>query len=351
MSLVTAQQWKVFLQDNPNTHLLQTSEWGDLKSKFNWKVKRIIVGNAGAQILFRQLLPGVTIAYIPKGPIGINWDTGNSNNTLWIELLREIDAICHKENAFLLKIEPDAWESVEKYRNNGNLISQTQAIHPPDGFRKSDHAIQPQRTLIIDISMEEDLILGRMKQKTRYNIGLARRKNIIIHPSSDVNNFFRLMKETGIRDQFFIHDLMYYQSAYDLFHPCGYCELLQADSQEVAIAGLMVFAYGNRSWYLFGASSNIHRKQMPSYLLQWEALLWAKRKGCIEYDLWGVPDEGLNTLEAQFTHRNDGLWGVYRFKRGFGGELSRASDPWDRVYKPLLYNMYNWWMRRKGTLP
>jgi lipid II:glycine glycyltransferase (peptidoglycan interpeptide bridge formation enzyme) len=189
-----------------------------------------------------------------------------------------------------------------------------------------------------------------MKQKTRYNIGLARRKNIFIHPSADINVFFRLMKETSARDHFFVHDQSYYQTAYELFHPSGNCELLVADFQNEAIAALMVFSSGNRAWYLYGGSSNVHRELMPSYLLQWEALLWAKRRGCIEYDLWGVPDENLVVLEDQCTQRSDGLWGVYRFKRGFGGELRRAGGPWERVYNPLAYYLYRWWKKRQTLL-
>ena len=79
---------------------------------------------------------------------------------------------------------------------------------------------------------------------------------------------------------------------------------------------------------------------MPTYLLQWEAMKWAKSRGCDEYDLWGVPDEDEATLESNFESRHDGLWGVYRFKRGFGGEIKRAAQALDRVYNPLLYWAY-----------
>ena len=79
---------------------------------------------------------------------------------------------------------------------------------------------------------------------------------------------------------------------------------------------------------------------MPTYLLQWEAMKWARAYECTEYDLWGVPDEDEATLEANFETRHDGLWGVYRFKRGFGGELKRAAQAMDRVYNPVLYWAY-----------
>lgn len=85
---------------------------------------------------------------------------------------------------------------------------------------------------------------------------------------------------------------------------------------------------------------------MPAYALQWEAMRWARGRGCTEYDLWGVPDRSEAELEAAFSERSDGLWGVYRFKRGFGGELKRTVGAADRVYSRLLYRLYQW---RRGA--
>ena len=103
---------------------------------------------------------------------------------------------------------------------------------------------------------------------------------------------------------------------------------------------MAAFALGDVACYMYGASSDKHRNLMPTYLLQWEAMLWAKEQGYRTYDLWGVPDEDEATLEAEFTQRNDGLWGVYRFKRGFGGRLVRTIGAWDLVYAPLRYRLY-----------
>jgi peptidoglycan pentaglycine glycine transferase (the first glycine) len=106
----------------------------------------------------------------------------------------------------------------------------------------------------------------------------------------------------------------------------------------------VVFALGGCAYYLYGASTDEERNRMPTYLLQWRAMQWAKERGCTEYDLWGLPDEDEETLEAQFESRSDGLWGVYRFKRGFGGQVKRAAQALDRVYMPLLYRLYLWRM-------
>lgn len=86
---------------------------------------------------------------------------------------------------------------------------------------------------------------------------------------------------------------------------------------------------------------------MPAYAAQWAGMRWAKGRGCTTYDLWGVPDADEATLEAGFTDRQDGLWPVYRFKRGFGGEVRRTVGAADRVYNGLLHRLYVW--RRGGS--
>jgi len=204
----------------------------------------------------------------------------------------------------------------------------------------SKHNIQPPRTIIIDTKGNPDLILNRMKQKTRYNTRLAEKKDVTIRAWDDIDSFHKMMLVTGGRDGFGIHSLEYYKRAYELLHPKGLGEILVAEHEGKPLAALFVARNGQRAYYLYGASTDEERNRMPTYLLQWEAMKWAKTRGCKEYDLWGVPDEDAATLEANFERRHDGLWGVYRFKRGFGGELKRAAQALDRVYNPLLYWAY-----------
>jgi len=86
---------------------------------------------------------------------------------------------------------------------------------------------------------------------------------------------------------------------------------------------------------------------MASYGAQWQAMLWAKGRGARWYDMWGIPDEDETALEAQFQARSDGLWGVYGFKRGWGGQVVRSAAAWDRVYNPLLYAAYQRLLTRR----
>jgi lipid II:glycine glycyltransferase (peptidoglycan interpeptide bridge formation enzyme) len=328
MVAISITEWDAFISRFPNPHILQTSPWGQLKADFGWQLAHVASHDCGAQILIKRIFPGINFAYIPKGPVGPDW------NQLW----PIIDSVCRGKNCVFLKIEPDYWVSDDPKREGNNY-------NFSNNFVPSLHSIQPMRTLVVDLTGEESQILGRMKQKTRYNINLALKKNVIVKPQIELNAFYDLMKITGQRDEFGIHSLAYYQRAFDLFHAHDQCLLLMAEFEGTPISALIVFKVGNRAWYFYGGSSNLQRDKMPNYLLQWEALRWAKKQGCCEYDLWGVPDVDLDILEANFTSQSDGLWGVYRFKRGFGGELKRSVGPWDRIYNPFLYRLYSLWLK------
>ena len=321
MSLLTQEDWDAFLVEYPNAHLLQTSEWGQLKHHFGWNPRFLLQDGLGAMVLFRQLPLGLSVAYIPRGPVGI----GD-----WSGLWSAVDALCRQEHAIFLRVEPEIWQPVPDGFIEGHL----------PGFTSAPQTIQPPRTVLIDLALSEEEILKAMKSKTRYNIRLAERKDVIVRPSTDVVRFFQMSLTTSERDEFGIHSLPYYQRAYDLFAPQGACILLVAEYEGQPLAGLMAFARGDTAWYFYGASTDEERNRMPTYLLQWEAIRWAKARGCQTYDLWGVPDHGESYLEAHFLERSEGLWGVYRFKRGFGGEIRRTIGAWDRVYHPALYRLY-----------
>ena len=318
--------WKAFINTHPEAHILQTGPWGELKTAFGWSAQTVQSATCGAQILFRRLPLGLTLAYIPKGPVGPGW------TQLWLQ----VDKVCRQHHAVFLKVEPDGLDS-DMPRFASDL----------PGFIPSA-PIQPRRTLLIDLHGSEEDWLGQMKQKTRYNIRLAEKKGVVVRQSDDLEVFQQLMQTTGQRDGFGVHSQAYYRRAYDLFAADGHCALLIAEAEGHPLAALMVFAWGCRAWYFYGASSDEGRNLMPTYLLQWVAMRWAAAQGCLEYDLWGVPDADEQELEKGFTVRSDGLWGVYRFKRGFGGRMARSAGAWDRVYQPLLYQVYRAWLARRG---
>ncbi len=335
MAKVSSREWQEFISSCVDPHILQSQHWGELKSCFGWTPTWFIEGALGAQVLLQSLPLGFKVAYIPRGPVSSSGSVVNHPD--WSALQEELDKYCLAERAVFLKIEPDFWE---EDLNGG--------VSPFPGFKRSAHSIQPSRTLVVGLEETEEQILARMKSKTRYNIRLADKKGVTVREIATLDPFYDLLLGTSDRADFGIHTKEYYQKTFELFHPSGACAIFLAEYEGIPLASIMVFHLGSRSWYFYGASSNQHRDLMPTYLIQWEAMRWAKERGSMTYDLWGVPDEDSDTLEEEFTTRSDGLWGVYRFKRGFGGQLLRASGPWDRVYNPSLYALYKIRARIQG---
>ncbi len=320
--------WDEFLGTHPDAALLQRSAWGELKSNFGWQAVRIVVGDAGAQVLFRKLPGNFSIAYIPKGPVGLSPD-----------FLDEIDSVCHEKNAIFLRIELDEWEGqADRY---SDLVKNLRPASP----------FQPRRTILVNLEGSEEELLSRMKQKTRYNIRLAEKKDVVVEANNRVEEFHQLTKTTSTRDGFGVHQLAYYKRFHELFHPTGDCELFTAYFQEQPLASLIVARSGRMAYYMYGASSDAERNRMPAYLVQWEAIKWAKARGCQFYDLWGIPDMEEDLLEAEFLRRDShqGLWGVYRFKRGFGGQAFRTVGAWDKVYKKSLYRLFEVYQKLRGS--
>lgn len=310
-----------------SAHLLQTAGWGEFKSRFGWQPHTVTTETCRAQVLIRKVALGFSIAYLPKGPVGNDW------STLWPKL----DVLCRQQKVVFLQIEPDFFEPIPAEADPAWF---TRFIIEP-------HTIQPRRTILIDLQPEEETLLAAMKQKTRYNIRLAEKKGIVVRQSQDLEAFYALTQTTGTRDGFAVHSFAYYKTVFNIFAPKDQCFLLEAVHDNKVLATLMLFVLGERAWYFYGASDDASRNLMPTYLLQWEAMRLAKAKGALSYDLWGVPDEDEDVLERDFANRSDGLWGVYRFKRGFGGEVKRTAPAYIKIYNPMLYKFYQW-IRKRG---
>jgi lipid II:glycine glycyltransferase (peptidoglycan interpeptide bridge formation enzyme) len=256
------------------------------------------------------------VAYIPRGPLG-----------RWKLILPDLLEASRAAGAFVLVLEPDDGDP------EAGALAEL-------GFVPSARSVQPTTSLRVELAGSEEEILSRMHQKTRYNIGLAGRRGVTIRPWQDPEGFSAMLRATGDRQGFGVHTPAYYRDAYDLFHSRGEAELLLAEKDGQALGALMVFGCGPGAWYLYGASTTARRELMATYLLQWEAIRWARRRGAAWYDLWGVPDATLEELESGFEARHDGLWGVYRFKRGFGGRWFQTSGAWERPIRPTLYRAY-----------
>ena len=320
-------QWDAFVRAQPRAHFLQLSAWGALKRAFGWRVQRVALTDAdgaliaGAQILLRPLAGVVTMAYLPMGPYV-------TDDSLWTGLWGAIHRRARRARAVFLKWEP------------GLAIGAPVPDPARWNFRPSAQTVQPPRTILIDLRGDDDAILARMNQGTRRKIRQSQKGDVRYWHGGpgDIETFNALMQTTGARNAFGVHEPEYYRRAFELFGDDA--ALILAEHEGDPLAGIMVMALGDTAWYPYGASSDIKRNLMASYGVQWAAIQWAQARGCRWYDLWGIPDEDEATLEAHFQTSDDGLWCVYGFKRGWGGQVMRAAGAWDYVYNPLLYKSY-----------
>ena len=333
----TRERWDMFVASQSRAHFMQLWAWGEQKRAYGWKVDRLALVQdelivAGAQILFRPLPFRIgTMAYLAMGPMLLD-DNFDDNRDLW----RAIHDVAREHHAAFLKWEPGIYP----------------AEQAPDctamGFHPSLQTVQPPRTIMIDIGSDDDGILSRMNQGTRRKIRQSQKNGIRYYQAAkdDVHKFTDMMAVTGSRNEFGVHEPAYYALAYDLFVP-DYGAIFLAEHEADMLAGIFVFAVGSTAWYVYGASSNVKRNLMASYGVQWDAIRWAKARGCTTYDMWGIPDEEASILEAEFEDRADGLWGVYGFKRGWGGQIMRSLGAWDYVYNPLVYKVYDLVLRSR----
>lgn len=318
-----------FLAKYPKGHVLQSWEWGEIKSRTGWKPWRLIVEENGemaavASVLERKLpVIGIPIFYASRGPI-VDWE----NHALVDFILAEIRDLARKRGAIFLKIDPDLPSSdkdLEKYLLSKGFCS----AESGKGFE----GVQPKYVFRLDISPDEETLLANMQQKTRYNIRLAQKKGVKIRRGtrSDLPEFYQVLKETTERDRFLVRAYSYFEDLYDTLVPAGLGELFIGEYEGKIIAGTLAFVLGEKAWYIYGASSNSHRNVMPNYLIQWEMIRWAKSQDCSLYDFRGVP--------GHLTEDNP-LYGLYRFKKGFNGEYTEFIGEWDLVYRPLVYFLW-----------
>lgn len=315
-------------------HLLQSWQWGEFKAHHGWAPDRILIedsaGTAMAQVLYRSQW-GASIGYIPRGPVF----RGNPE-VLWNLLMDEIDARARKRRTILTLIEPNVPLGLKgDYRSH-------QVVAGPGH-------LQPGRTVKIPL-LDDEAILKQMHQKTRYNVRLAQRRGVTIDrhcaESEAIDTFYDLMQDTASRNEFGIHARAYYADFMAQFGDDAV--LLSARLANGALAAVLMAAkFGGEGIYMYGASSTEHRADGAAFLMQFEAMRWARDLGCHTYDLWGIPEEDPASVQtddpgAIAGTKGDDWRGLYRFKTGFGGEIVSYPPVLERRHVPVLP-----WLARK----
>ncbi len=301
------------MTNNNSLHVVQSPEWGEVKTKIGTPAVRA----GGVQFTLHKVpfLP-FNIGYCPKVDIEkIGWE--------------QLKATAKEHKCIFVKIEPN--ESVK--------VSQCQGVK--DRELREAKPIFATQTILLDLTKSEEELLANMKQKTRYNVRLARKKGVVVEERNDEEGleiFLKLQKETAKRQGFFVHPDSYYRTVWEVLYPKGLAHLLIAKVENTPVVAWLLLKYQDTFYYPYGGSSTEYRKYMASNLMMWEAIKLGKKLGCNVFDMWGATDD-----------EKDPWYGFTRFKLGYGGQLVSFPGAYDLVLNPLLYYPFilmdklRWW--------
>ena len=290
--------------------------------------------------------------YIPRGPVGRNPKSLPADathqalqageilnpkqyqipNTKYQNFLDRLLKLVKENDIGWIRIEPNSEEELNLIKEN--LPNEVK-------MKKAPVDVQPREILVLDITKSEEEILAEMKQKTRYNIKLSQKRGVSVKEISNlksqisnqyIKEFLKLVKITAERDKITAHPEKYYRQMFEIIPP-EILKLYVAEYEGKIIAANLVLFFGKTATYMHGASDNTHRDVMAPYLLQWQAILDAKKAGCTKYDLGGVK----TTNNDQRSIASKSWEGITRFKTGFAPNAEPSEFPgcYDIVLKSL----------------
>lgn len=335
-------EWNGLVKANPDGgHIYQSHEWGEFKAQWGWRPLRLIFEHEGmrvaVQLIGKSVLAVGTIYYCPKGPgVFTGGQAGKKSAEAVKVFSKEIAELlpAHDSNSVLLKIEPEVEEGEIDLKKNG--------------YHKAKSDLQFKATIIVDISAPEDELLAGFKQKTRYNIRLAEKKGVTIErlpmDENGVDLMYRLMGATQDRAGFFLRRKEYFAGYWQQLWEANLAQFFVAKHEGEVLAGVYATVFGHRGYYKDGGSFPIKRNLMAPYLLQWEAMRWAKSRGTTEYDMVAVPPK------SQLDNPKHHQAGLYSFKRMFSENvtefvgcydlpLSGKARTWDK-YEGIYNRIY-----------
>lgn len=353
----------------PGLNIQQTAYWGRLKKKqgrgacaFEIRMdsnsepaaetaeRQWGYDNAGSSdmlVVLREIGPRARMAYVPFGPELLPDDQQRGR---WLEKISERLSSQLPEDCIFIRYdlpwrspwvdEPSRYTEDNQWMGAPKARVQEMRMNFDTrnwNLRKAPTDLLPPDTVLLDVASDRDRILRRMKPKTRYNIRLSARKGVRVRDAGleGLSAWYELYRQTAERHGMSLNSRQYFASAFrvrdrDIDSPAK-LHLLIAEAGDKPLAGIIFAVSGIRATYLYGASASERKNLMASYAVQWEAISRAHRAGCLEYDLFGVspnPDP---------YHP---MYGLYRFKTGFGGKMVHRQGCWDYPLDETAYDVY-----------
>jgi len=315
-------EWDHFVASAAGGHHLQTTMWAHVKAVQGWHAERLeVVRNnqiiAGVQVLIRPTPFALTkIAHVGKGPL---YPPGD----------RTVAQMIITELVQLIKINRIRYLVLQPALADG-ILDQLLTEH---GFRESPLTLTSAATVLIDLRQDLDVILARMKSKTRYNIRLSQRKGVVVREGTDddLDTFYQLLTLTGQRQGFTVSSRDYFNTLWNALGTRGAAKLFIAEVNGQPVSALLAIPFGDTVIYKRGAWSGAYSNYHANELLHWTVIQWAKAEGYRYYDF-----EGIDRAHAEAAIQGKPLpeenRSVGSFKLGFGGDV---------VVYPCVYDFVN----------
>lgn len=295
--------WEEFMQTHPEANFLQSWFWGAFQQKLNRNVhfSGFYDGYKLVGVMLSIVEPAKRARYltVPGGPI-IDWQ----KQALVTAATTEMQRIARLEQCVFVRVRPQIVESADHA-----------ALFASLGFRPAKMHLHAELTSQLDITRAEDELRAKFRKNTRYELKQAKKRGIVVSSSLDasaIDEFYDLQLKTAERQGFVPYGKKFLHEQFKTFSEDGKALMYRAETSDgQLIAMAFVIFYNQEAAYHYGASSELGRREPGAYLMQWEAIKEAKRRGMTRYNFWGV------VLPNQTTHR---FYGVSVFKRGFKGE-------------------------------
>ncbi len=332
MSEINRENWDSFVLSQ-NGSFLQSFSWGQFQKATGKKILFLKEKDWQALVIVNPLHFGKTYLYVPHGPI---WNKEKNNEQVILEnFFNKLKSISKEHNAIFIKIEPKI--SDEKIA----------AILKNQGCKKMKKSIQPEDTLIINISRPEKEIFESFTKRCRNEIKLAEKKNVSLYSDNtdtSIKKFLELLEKTARRNSFRTHPFAYYETLIKTFKSAcdgtksatcnetkypNQIDLFFAKIEENIISACIVVYFGDTASYIHAASAGQYR---AANALVWTAMREAKKKQYAYFDLYGV-----SPLDAGENHP----WrGLTKFKESFNGNRVRYIGAFDYPISNLWFNLY-----------
>lgn len=317
------EKYNAFVRTSAYATATQDVNWTIVKK--GWDSAQVYLEENGeivaAMSLVIKRMAGFSMLYAPRGPVCDPLDVSLVNR-----LVDEVNQFAKANRAFVLRFDPEIRFDetlIKSYESHGYKVRGR-------GVDKNA-LIQPLYNMILNLKDEtEESLLSRFSQKTRYNINLSKRKGVeVYHDTSEeaLKTFYAIYEIMSIRNRLVIRSYSYFQDMLKAFE--GRIRIYLTKHEDDHLSGAIAIMYGDKLWYIYGASSNEKRNLMPNYLMQWEMIKWGLENGIHRYDFGGVFE----------LDKEDGL---YKFKEGFCREegVTELIGEVDKVYNRFVYGLF-----------